>query len=80
MPCVELFDAQTAEYRAQVLGEGVPRVSIEAGVTYGWAQIVGENGASIGIDRYGASAPGKVVAEKLGLNVENIIQTVKKLI
>ena len=80
MPCVELFDAQTAEYRAQVLGEGAPRVSIEAGVTYGWAQIIGENGASIGIDRYGASAPGKVVAEKLGLNVENIIQTVKKLI
>ena len=80
MPCVELFEAQTADYRAQVLGEGIPRVSIEAGVTYGWAQIIGENGASIGIDRYGASAPGKVVAEKLGLNVENIIQTVKKLI
>lgn len=80
MPCVELFEAQSDDYRKSVLGEDVPRVSIEAGVTYGWARIVGERGACVGIDRYGASAPGNVVADKLGLNVDNVVQTVKNVI
>ena len=80
MPCVELFQAQDAEYRASVLPPGVPRVSIEAGVTFGWSDIVGSTGASVGIDRFGASAPGAEVAEKLGMNVANVVQTVHQVI
>ena len=77
MPCVELFDSQSETYKAQVLGESLPRISIEAGVTYGWSNLVGDSGASVGIDRYGASAPGDVVADKLGMNVANVVSTVK---
>jgi transketolase len=62
------------------LGGDVPRVSIEAGVTYGWSRIVGANGASVGIDRYGASAPGGVVADKLGMNVGNVVDAVKRVL
>ena len=80
MPCVELFYEQPEEYQASVLGDNLPRISIEAGVTYGWAAMVGSAGASIGIDRYGASAPGSVVAKKLGMNVENVVGTVKRVI
>ena len=63
-----------------MLGQGVPRVSVEAGVTYGWAKLVGESGASVGIDRYGASAPGAVVADKLGMNVSTVVATVKRVL
>ena len=77
MPCVELFLEQTDEYRSQVLPADIPRVSIEAGVTFGWSDIVGSTGASVGIDRFGASAPGAVVAEKLGMSVDNVVRTVR---
>lgn len=80
MPCVELFETQADSYQAEVLGDRLPRVSIEAGVTYGWAKVVGDSGASIGIDRYGASAPGNVVADKLGMNVGNVVETVKGIL
>ena len=76
MPCVELFKAQDAAYQAEILPEGIPRVSIEAGITFGWAEVVGSGGASVGIDRYGASAPGAVVAEKLGMNVDAVVAAV----
>ena len=80
MPCVELFEIQDAEYQTHVLPVGVPRVSIEAGITFGWSGIVGSTGASVGIDRFGASAPGAEVAEKLGMNVANVVQTVRQVI
>jgi transketolase len=80
MPCVELYLEQDDGYRNDVLPQGTPRVSIEAGVTFGWAGIVGSNGASVGIDRYGASAPGAVVADKLGMNVANVVATVKRVV
>jgi transketolase len=66
MPSWELFREQSAEYRRSVLPEGTPRLAIEAGVTLGWGEIVGDGGAVIGIDRFGASAPGAEVAERLG--------------
>ncbi len=77
MACTAIFDRQDVAYKKGVLGS-VPRVSIEAGVTAGWERYVGD-GASVGIDRFGASAPGKVVSEKLGLNVGNIVSVVKAL-
>ena len=80
MPCVELFREQSSEYQDAVLPPNVPRVSIEAGITFGWADVVGSDGASVGIDRYGASAPGAEVADKLGMNVANVGSAVHRLL
>lgn len=80
MPSWELFRAQDSEWRRAVLPAGVARVSIEAGTTLGWQAMVGLDGASVGIDRFGASAPGKVVAEKLGLTVERVVAAAQEAI
>jgi transketolase len=80
MPCWEAFSAQPADVRAAVLPRGLPRVSVEAGVTFGWQAIVGLDGATVGIDRFGASAPGKVVAERLGISVDNVVATAQRLL
>ena len=74
MPCWELFFAQDAAYRDGVLPAGVTaRVAIEAGVTMGWGDVVGLQGKVIGLDRYGASAPGEVLMEKLGFTVDAVV-------
>jgi transketolase len=70
MPCWSLFDAQPDDYRAAVLPHDVARVSIEAGVTLGWARYAD---LSIGIERFGESAPGDVVLDKLGMNPTNLV-------
>ena len=80
MPCVELFQQQPASYQEQVLGVGLKRVTIEAGVTSGWANVTGSStGPSlhIGLDRYGASAPGEVLAEKFGFTPSAIAARVR---
>lgn len=79
MVSCERFDKQDRAYRLATLGSA-PRVSIEAGSTRGWERYVGLEGASVGIDRFGASAPGKIVAEKLGMSVANIVATVKTVL
>jgi len=66
MPCVELFLAQDERWRNQLLPPGAKKISIEAGVTTGWERIVGSNSLRLGIDHYGASAPGELLAEKFG--------------
>ncbi len=80
LPCWERFFAQDADYRNSVLPPGIPRVSVEAGITFGWQAIVGVDGAMVGIDRFGASAPGPVVAEKLGIHPSNVVAAARKLI
>ena len=80
MPCWELFDEQPADYRRQVLPAGVPKLAIEAGATLGWCRYVGENGDAVGIDRFGASAPGNVVMDKLGFNVPNVVEHARRLL
>jgi transketolase len=70
MPSWDRFAAQPEEYRRDVLPPGVPRLSVEAAATFGWAKWADD---SVGIDRFGASAPGEVVLEKLGINVENVV-------
>ena len=80
LPCWERFLAQDAEYRASVLPAGIPRVSVEAGTTFGWQAIVGLDGATVGIDRFGASAPGKVVAAKLGIHVDAVVDAARRLV
>ena len=72
MPCWELFDAQDAGYRADLLPAGVLKVSIEAGVTLGWQKYVGD-GLTIGLDRFGASAPADVLFEHFGFAVGKIV-------
>ncbi len=64
MPCWELFDAQDTSYRQSVLPAGVPTVSVEAGVTLGWHKYATD---VVGIDRFGASAPGSTVMKELGI-------------
>jgi transketolase len=81
MPSWELFAEQTQAYRDEVLPPSRwQRVSIEAGVTFGWKQYVGERGASIGVDRYGASAPWEVLYEKYGLTAGAVVDAVKRVV
>ncbi len=81
MPSWELFEAQAAEYRDQVLPPAVKaRVSIEAGTTFGWSRYVGDAGVAIGIDRYGASAPADILLQELGFTVDHILQRAKGIL
>jgi transketolase len=80
MPCVEIFDAQPQQYRDAVLKPGVPRVAIEAGVRDGWWRYVGERGAVIGMDTFGASAPAKALFEHFGFTTDNVVRTVDGLL
>ncbi len=73
MPCAELFVAQDAAYRADVLPEGVLKVSVEAGVTMGWERFTGIDGLNIGIDRFGASAPADELYKYFGISVDAIV-------
>jgi transketolase len=72
MPCWELFDEQPADYRKDLLPADLLKVSIEAGVTLGWQKYVGD-GLTIGLDRFGASAPAEVLFDHFGFSVEAIV-------
>jgi len=74
MPSWELFEAQPPEYRAAVLPPDVPRMAIEAASPMGWERYVGPNGAVIGIHRFGASAPYKVLMEKFGFTPLAVVE------
>jgi transketolase len=74
MPCWELFESQPSDYRDEVLPpEAKARLSVEAGVALGWKQWVGDEGDSISIEHFGASAPGAVVLEKFGYTADNVV-------
>ncbi|NMB56029.1 MAG: transketolase [Leptolinea sp.] len=80
-PSWELFSEQSAEYRESVLPASVTkRVAVEAGCTFGWEKWVGDKGVVIGLDRFGASAPAKVVMEKLGFSIDHVVEEAKKLL
>ena len=84
MPCTNAFDRQDAAYRESVLPKGVPRVAIEAGVTDGWYKYVGAagggQGAVIGLDRFGESAPAGTLFKEFGFTVANVVKTVEQFI
>ncbi len=81
LPCWELFEEQDEAYRNDVLPPSVhARVSIEAGVTFGWERWVGEDGLSIGVNRFGASAPGPRIFEELGLTADAVADAVRRLV
>jgi transketolase len=81
MPCMELFEAQPADYREQVLPANVgPRLAVEPGVSLSWWRWVGDRGGVLGVDRFGASAPGAKVLEEFGFTVENIVARARALL
>jgi transketolase len=80
LPCRERLWSQPREYRDQVLPPGLPRVSVEAATTLGWERYVGDSGASVGIDRFGASAPGEVLAEKFGFTAQHVADVAAALL
>ena len=75
LPSWDAFERQDAAYRESVIPKGVPSVSIEAGATFGWARYADTN---LGIDRFGASAPGDVVMEKLGMTADAVVVAVRE--
>ncbi len=80
MPSWELFDSQPLDYRNKVLPPAIKvRVSIEAGTPLGWERYIGLDGIALGIHRFGASAPGPTIYEKLGLTAQRVVAKVLKL-
>ena len=77
LPSWELFDTQDLEYQQSVLPVNVPKVSVEAGVTFGWERYVD---SAVGIDRFGASAPGGEVLERLGITPQNVAERAQQLL
>ncbi|MEO8419452.1 MAG: transketolase [Methylophilaceae bacterium] len=80
MPSTNVFDRQDQAYKDSVLTPGVKRVAIEAGVTDFWRKYVGLDGAVVGIDTFGESAPGGVLFKHFGFTVENVVKTVKSVL
>ena len=81
MPCVELFEEQSAEYRQEVLPRAVTkRLAVEPGATLGWWKWVGSDGDVLGLDRFGASAPGTTVLEKLGFDAAGVLARARALL
>jgi transketolase len=77
----ELFEAQSQTYRDSVLRPSIPaRLAVEAGVTQGWHRYVGDRGDVLGVDRFGASAPGPVMLREYGFGVENVCQRALALV
>ena len=77
MPSFDRFAQQASKYRQSVFPQNVPVLSVEAGVTFGWSQYAD---ASVGIDRFGASAPGSTVMSKLGISAENVAERARELV
>lgn len=80
MPCTNVFDAQDQAYKDSVLPKGVKRVAVEAGVTSGWYKYVGLDGAVVGMDCFGESAPAPELFKHFGFTVENVVKTVKSVL
>ena len=77
MPSFDRFAQQASKYRQTVFPQNIPVLSVEAGVTFGWSQYAD---ASVGIDRFGASAPGSTVMSKLGISHENVAERARELV
>ena len=78
MPCLEIFERQSEKYKKSIIPERrCLKITIEAGITSGWEKYSGPNGLSIGIDHYGASAPGNHLAEEFGFTPEKVEQEIR---
>ena len=75
VPCFELFEAQSAEYRNATLGDAAVKIGIEAAIAQGWERIIGSEGRFVGMSGFGASAPYKELYEHFGLTVDAVVKT-----
>lgn len=80
MPSWKIFEEQSEEYKNSIFPKNVPTISVEAGATQGWYKYVGRDGVAIGIDRFGASSPGPIALEKLGISAGHVVEAAKKLV
>lgn len=80
MPCTNVFDAQDAAYRAEVLPPHLPKIAVEAGVRDFWRKYVGLEGAVVGLDHFGESAPAEKLFEAFGFTVDNVVAAVKSVL
>ncbi len=80
MPSFKIYDEQSDKYKASLMPEVTPKLAVEAGATLGWYKYIGHNGGVIGLDRFGASAPGAIALDKLGINVAHVVERAKKLV
>ena len=80
MPSFAIFEEQDETYKESIFPHGIAKVSVEAGATMGWWKYIGRDGSAIGVDRFGASAPGPEVLDKYGFNAANIVEQAKKAI
>ncbi|MEP6341743.1 MAG: transketolase [Maricaulaceae bacterium] len=80
VPCMELFLAQGDNYVRSVLGKDLPKIAIEAGIRQGWDRLLGQSSAFIGMDSFGASAPGAVLFEHFGITTDAIVAKSKELL
>ncbi|MGL5342195.1 MAG: transketolase-like TK C-terminal-containing protein, partial [Lactococcus garvieae] len=80
MPSMNIFDEQSAEYREEILPKNVCcRLAVEAGTSFGWAKYIGLAGATVTVDKWGASAPANIVLPEYGFTVENVVKTYKEM-
>lgn len=77
VPCMELFAAQDAAYRREVLGQAPVRVAIEAGLRLGWDALIGPEGGFIGMTGFGASAPAPALYKHFGITPQAVMEAVK---
>ena len=80
MPSWKIFEEQSAEYKKSIFPDHLPKLAVEAGSPIGWWKYVGRHGDVIGLERFGASSPGKIALEKLGFSVANIVSRAKTLV
>ena len=80
MPSWKIFEEQIGGVQGKRAAGGVPKLAVEAGATLGWWKYVGLDGDVVGLDRFGASAPGPIVMEELGFSAENVAARAKKLV
>jgi len=80
MPCQELFDKQSKEYKEKIIDKNSIKISIEASSIYGWEKYVGPDGISLGIKSFGKSAPYKKIYEHFNLTSDNVVKLAKKML
>jgi len=78
IPCLEVFDGQPADHRDALFPAGVPVVTLEAGCTAAWKALAGRDGLSLGIDHFGASAPGSELARQFGMTAETVTDRIRQ--
>jgi transketolase len=78
MPCWEIFEKQSDDYKNTLIpNRGAMKISMEAGISHGWEKYIGPNGLSIGINHYGASAPGKYLAQEFGFTTDQVEKKIR---